>query len=393
MTQGFTRTGTLLRADGFRGSVVTLLVAAALGAGWVWWFTATEVPLYEVTAAARLETNRAAYVIQSPIDGKLVFSDLTVGRRVKVGDELARVESDLQKLQRAESRSRIGSIDAQIRALENELLLSESAAGDEGRTTLSNIEVAKQQLKSAEAPARYLEGEIDRVKRLQAQGLIAERDYQRAISDAAEKRGTSDSLRATIDRMEREQRQRDSQRLVCHQQIRSEITKLMGEIQATRSSLDRLDFEIDRRIIRAPVAGLVGEAAVLRPGAFLTEGQKLAAVVPEGGTIMVAQYPPASALGRIQPGQTARIRLQGFPWMQYGSLQGTVARVASEVRDGTVLVELELGPVGQSSIPIQHGLPGSVEVEVERISPVKLALRLAGNWATAPRQGRGGKAK
>jgi membrane fusion protein (multidrug efflux system) len=392
VASGFTRTGALLRADGFRGSALILLVALSLAGGWIWWFSRSEVPLYEVTGNARLETNRAGYVVQSPIDGKLVSSDLMVGRRVAVGDELARVESDLQRLQRTESRTRIGAVDAQIKALESELALSEKAAEDERRTTQSGIEVAQQQLKSAEAPAKYLEAEIERVKRLQSQGLISEREYQRTLSEAAEKRATADSLRATIGRLEREQSQRDSQRQVRHQQIRSEMTRLTGEIQTTRTSMDRLDFEIDRRVIRAPVAGVVGESAVLRPGAFLTAGQKLAAVLPEGGTIMVAQFPPASALGRIQPGQTARIRLQGFPWMQYGSLLGKVDRVAGEVRDGTVRVELAVGPSERGNIPMQHGLPGSVEIEVERISPMRLAMRLAGNWATAPRQGRGSPA-
>jgi membrane fusion protein (multidrug efflux system) len=36
-------------------------------------------------------------------------------------------------------------------------------------------------------------------------------------------------------------------------------------------------------------------------------------------------------------------------------------------------------------VPLQHGLPGSVEVEVERASPAALTLRTAGQLLTAPR--------
>ena len=32
------------------------------------------------------------------------------------------------------------------------------------------------------------------------------------------------------------------------------------------------------------------------------------------------------------------------------------------------------------AIPLSHGSPGSVEVEVERISPVDLVLRTAARW-------------
>jgi HlyD family secretion protein len=133
------------------------------------------------------------------------------------------------------------------------------------------------------------------------------------------------------------------------------------------------------------VAGRLGEVAVLRTGAFLQEGDKLGAIVPLGKLRVVAEFPPPAALGRIRPGQAARLRLQGFPWTQYGSIRSTVESVAGEIRDGRVRVELGIDPDPASPIPEQHGLPGTVEVEVERVSPATLVLRAAGRLVTAPR--------
>jgi Cation efflux system protein CusB domain 1 len=99
--------------------------------------------------------------------------------------------------------------------------------------------------------------------------------------------------------------------------------------------------------------------------------------------IMTDFLPPA-ALGRIQPGQPARLRLDGFPWTQYGAVSATVASVASEVRDGWVWVELAVRPDAAPPIPLQHGLPGTVEVEVDRVSPTTLILRTAGPLFTVP---------
>jgi hypothetical protein len=99
--------------------------------------------------------------------------------------------------------------------------------------------------------------------------------------------------------------------------------------------------------------------------------------------IMTDFLPPA-ALGRIQPGQPARLRLDGFPWMQYGAVSATVAGVASEVRDGWVRVELAVGPDAAPPIPLQHSLPGTVEVAVDHVSPATLALRTAGRLFTVP---------
>jgi membrane fusion protein (multidrug efflux system) len=55
--------------------------------------------------------------------------------------------------------------------------------------------------------------------------------------------------------------------------------------------------------------------------------------------------------------------------------------VAGEIRNGKVRVELAVlagNAAGNSRIPLQHGIPGSVEIEVERISPAVLLLRSAG---------------
>jgi membrane fusion protein (multidrug efflux system) len=116
----------------------------------------------------------------------------------------------------------------------------------------------------------------------------------------------------------------------------------------------------------------------LRIGAVVREGDKLGVVVPPGTLKAVADFLPPAALGRIHPGQPAWLRLEGFPWTQYGAIAAMVASVAGEVRNGQVRVELAIRPDPAPPIPVQHGLPGTVEVEVDRVSPATLVLRTAG---------------
>jgi membrane fusion protein (multidrug efflux system) len=112
-------------------------------------------------------------------------------------------------------------------------------------------------------------------------------------------------------------------------------------------------------------------------------------VVPEGRLRAVADFDPEAALGRLHEGQTARMRLRGFPWTEYGTVPATVSKVASEVRDGKVRVELRIDPT-TTRIPLAHGLPGSVEVDVERTSPAELLLRSVGHVLGRPVPGRRG---
>ena len=72
------------------------------------------------------------------------------------------------------------------------------------------------------------------------------------------------------------------------------------------------------------------------------------------------------------------MRLTGFPWTQYGTLPGTVAQVGGEIRDGRVRVEFLLTDHPTVPISLEHGLPGTLEVEVDRVSPATLVLRSAG---------------
>jgi membrane fusion protein (multidrug efflux system) len=226
---------------------------------------------------------------------------------------------------------------------------------------------------------------VDRYRQLSELGLGARREYALAESEERRAAANVESLQQTAARLEQEQRTRESDRDAQIRRLETEIRRLEGEKTTHSAAIDRLSYDVEKRLVRAPVDGKLGEVATLRTGAVVQEGDKLGAIVPSGKLLIVAEFEPAAALGRIHPGQTARLRLKGFPWTQYGSIAARVVTVADEIRDGKVRVECELAPGVFSTIPTQHGLPGAVEVEVERISPARLALRSAGDLITASR--------
>lgn len=93
--------------------------------------------------------------------------------------------------------------------------------------------------------------------------------------------------------------------------------------------------------------------------------------------VIIAHF-PAAALGRLQPGQWAEVRLDSFPWARYGTLGASVIDVSSAIRDGQVEVRLRAYPSTAPAIPLQEGLTGTVEVVVGRASPAALVLQAAG---------------
>jgi hypothetical protein len=152
-----------------------------------------------------------------------------------------------------------------------------------------------------------------------------------------------------------------------------------------QAAAPRLRYEIDRRQIKAPVRGRVGQVGGLREGSVVRATERLAAIVPNDVGHRAVAFFPAAVVGRIKTGKQARLRLAGYPWAQYGTVRAEVREVGNEASDGLVRVELALTADPPPNIPIEHGMPGKAEVEVERISPAELVLRAAEQLLTPKR--------
>jgi membrane fusion protein (multidrug efflux system) len=336
------------------------------------------VTVYEATATARLEVDSAVYPIEAAVSGRVIRNHLALGREVKSGDILAELEADAERLQLAEEVSRVAALSAQLAALRNQISSERQAQTETQQSIPAALDEARARYDEALATARAAEEEANRLTSLYRQGLIAELDMIRARAEADKRRAAAESLRAAITRQDKDLRALDSTKQAGLENLNGQAAALAGEMKTRTAIIERLKHEIDRRIIRAPASGRLGETASLQEGQFVRAGDKLGAIVPDGRLRAIAEFAPSNALGKLQTGQSARLRLDGFPWTEYGQLEATVSRVASEPRQGVVRVELTVQAESAPLIPLQHGLPGQVEIAIERASPAELALRAAG---------------
>ena len=380
MASTFFRSLRSLEADNSQRSYLGLALAASLLTGWILWLFLAHVSVYAVTNKADLEVDRAAHPVESIVVGRVVATHMVLDQQVKAGDVLVELDSGTQQFQLSEEKTQLSGANPQIRSREEQIASEEQALVQDQQASKDALEEARAHYSEAEAAAKFAEAEAERLRKMYKAGVVAELDVNRSVADAQQRRAAADSLRYAVVRLEGEQRTRTNERKARIEQLTGELNKLRGDQATAGVTIQRLEEEVGRRRILAPIDGKLGEVAPLRVGTVVHEGEKLAAVIPTGKLRVVANFDPPVALGRVRPGQHARLRLEGFPWAEYGSVGATVTNVASEIRDGGIRVEMALDSNSGSRIPLQHGLPGSVEVEIETLSPASLVLRKAGSW-------------
>ena len=378
MATAFSRTLRSLDADRFRGTALALAGVATLLGMWGVWAVKARVGLYEVTENARLEIDNAVYPLQAPSAGRVIATSLVIGQEVAEGDVLVELESTPQTFELKEQQARLTTIDPNLKTLYAQAEAEEAARTQERQSSKAAIEESQLRLKELKPQIEYAHSEVRRYTQLVKEGLSSDRELDKARSDVERMQLNEKTLASGAVKLEQEQRTRDSERSVRIEKLNEEIRRLEGDRTTMKATLSRLGNEVERRKIRSPIAGRIGEAAMLRVGSVVAPGDKLAAIVPQGKLRIVAQFPPPAAFGRIRAGQTCSMRLRGFPWMEFGAVRTQVDRVADEVRDGTVRVELSVLDSPGLRAPLKHGMPGSIEIEVDQASPAVLLMRTAG---------------
>ena len=378
MPSPFSRTIRSLNAERSRLSAVAMFSSVVILGGWSLWFGLARVAIYETSEAARLEVDSAVHPIEAAVSGRVIRTSLAIGREVQAGDVLVEMESDAQRLQLIEEEARAAALAAQLAALRGQTTAERHVQSETQAAAPVAIDEAKARYDEAVAIARAASEEYRRLAGLRSEGLVSEISVIKAKAEADRLQAAADAMKFAVNRQDKDQRAKQSGQQAVLENLNRDAATLEGEIKTRAAIIERLKHEIELRVVRAPASGKLGETATLQPGQFVREGDKFGAVVPDGKLRAVAEFAPSAAMGRIRAGQRARLRLDGFTWTEYGQVSATVSRVASEPRSGRVRVELAVNPESAPLIPSQHGLPGNVEIEIERVSPAELAMRGVG---------------
>lgn len=383
MSTPFHKTLVFLERDERRAPPRLAFASLLLLALWSAWLTCTHTTVYAVAQEGRLLAAGAASPVQSPVAGVIATTSLALGAEVSAGDPLVVLDASAEELRREEERTRIRGIAQAIEAVEQILAAERRLAVASAKVGASRVGSAYARAKVAEEVTALSRQQDEAMRRLRAQQLASGLEALKAAEDMQRQRGQllisgADTALAAAD-LDRVRGETEVRLLT----LQRELTELTARAAAARSVVAQLDWQIAQRTLRAPVDGVVADVVPLPKGAAVAPNQALATIVPRAKMRWVAKFSPRDAVGRIKPGQRARVRLDAFPWTAYGAVHARVVSVGSEPREQRVRVELEIVDAPRN-IPLSHGMTGVTDVEVEEVSPLRLLLRLAGQRAEAP---------
>lgn len=114
----------------------------------------------------------------------------------------------------------------------------------------------------------------------------------------------------------------------------SALERQMAEIEKEHAGLNArivlAEQELQRAVVRAPVAGRVMSLAVRGPGEVLAPGGVLAQIVPQDERLAVEGRLSPALIDMVRPGQPAKVWLTGLSWREAAPLRAKVAWVAPD---------------------------------------------------------------
>lgn len=363
-------------------SAIVTLVAVALVWGWI-----GRIDMVAV-APGRIQPTGRVKVVQTVMSGSVVAIETTNGARVVAGAPLLRldareVQADATALGSAFASARAevvrrraalavterdgfalsppqwdGDVPADVRAREEQSLGSEvgrfvtewkaldaqrrQKVAETTRLTAS-VEAQKRLLTTHDIRVGMRTELVDRAAASKAQLLDAQEARQTQVVNLTSLEGQLTEARAAIDVIDAAKAQAVATFVAAQSQKLAEAERAVDEL---RERLEKARTRLEQTTVRAPTSGIVTALAIDGVGQVVGAGDELMRIVPEDLRLELEVHVSNSDIGFVHLGQAVAIKIDSFPYARFGSIAGTVRRIAHDsVADPDVRASL-VSPTG-----------------------------------------------
>lgn len=275
--------------------VWTIIATALAGFGFAVMAKIDEV----VVAPGTLQPQGAERPIKSSLAGVVAQILVKEGEPVRRGQPLLRLDPDV-------SDKRRSTVQEQTR-LERQRFEEQTRAV---QARLDSLLVRADSLRQSMLTEQQILGQIEP---LASQGGVQQ-------LQVLQQRNRVQQLRSEIAQAEANQRE-----------VQAELVRLRQESLRNLSDLDRQRVEVreaqEQELLVAPVDGVVFDLVPASPGYASTPGETLLKVVPQGA-LEAKVFFSNREVGFVKAGQPAQVRVDAFPFTQFGSIPARIKAVS-----------------------------------------------------------------
>jgi adhesin transport system membrane fusion protein len=237
---------------------------------------------------------------------------------------------------------------------------------------LSELNAKSEQLKRS---YQLLNSELKLTKPLVAQGAVSQVELlrlQRQVNDLA---GELESVNLSGPRIEASLEELEQKLALAESAFRSEAQAEFNEVQAELSRLKEstqaIEDQVDRTLVKSPVAGTIKQLFVKTLGGVVQPGMDILAIVPSEDSLLIETRIRPADIAFMHPDQEAMVKFTAYDFSIHGGLSGKVVNISPDTivdDEGNsyylVQIETDSSFLGDASdpLPIIPGMTVNVDV-------------------------------
>lgn len=166
---------------------------------------------------------------------------------------------------------------------------------------------------------------------LYAQSVISTHAYDAAVSSLLSKKNTLESFRASLIATELSIVQLEQQIIELSIQFQNETSTYERNLSQSRQSLlSQIEQWKKQYAIESPVDGIVTFTSYWSENQRVKAGDRIASIIPNGQLYVIGRMNiPMSGSGKVQVGQGVNVKLNVYPYMEFGMLKGRIASISA----------------------------------------------------------------
>lgn len=332
------------------------LIFSSAFVAWAWFGQISDVS----HANGRLVPKGEVYKVQPVVEGEVSKILVKEGQQVRANQVIAELDTRLVAV--TVERLEKSLADSQLELTQTQELVAKTQLEKQTRQAIAGAQVDLQQaairqaadnattnrrlLKQLQTDITASQTRLDRIQPLVKEGAIstdhlfeveqALRDRQRSMTqsqgDLQKSQGDAEQLQAKLAQTEAEGQQSQLETQQQLGQLDIKIAELQEKINTAAGLLKEANTRLKQSFLHAPVAGVVSSLNMQNTGEVAKPGQTVAEIAPAKAPLVLSAIVPSRNAGLLKPGMPVNLKLDAFPYQDYGTISGKVSKISSDAK-------------------------------------------------------------